>query len=138
MFKNLTLGARIWIVVAMCLGVGASAIVFLTTELKSTSNSYEETMKGLQESSRHMNDARVIQVTFKKLVQEWKDTLLRGYNPADLAKYSGQFHAEADKVTSLGAALQSAMPESPERRPLRIDLAELLLRRPRPRLGACR
>ena len=39
-----------------------------------------------------MDQARVVQVNFKKEVQEWKDTLLRGYTPKDLATYSKQFH----------------------------------------------
>ncbi len=116
--KNLTLGTRIWLVVALCLGVGGSAIGFLTYELKSTSESYEEALKNLQESSRRMDAARVIQVTFKKQVQEWKDTLLRGSNPEDLTKYSGQFHAQAEKVSDLGSALRSSIVDPSQRRTL--------------------
>ena len=116
--KSFTLGARIWFVVALCLGVGAGAIGFLTYELKTTSDSYEETLKSLQESARRMDAARVIQVVFKKQVQEWKDTLLRGYAPGDLTKYSSQFHAEEAKVSGLVSALRSTISDPEQRRPI--------------------
>jgi len=44
--------------------------------------------------------ARVVQVSFKKQVQEWKDILLRGHTPADLEKYTRQFHDEETTVRS--------------------------------------
>jgi methyl-accepting chemotaxis protein len=43
---------------------------------------------------REMEMARVVQVNFKKQVQEWKDILLRGQLPDDLAKYTKQFHEQ--------------------------------------------
>ena len=45
--------------------------------------------------------ARRVQVEFKRQVQEWKDILLRGSNPADLATYSANFRAEDGLVRSL-------------------------------------
>ena len=41
---------------------------------------------------RDADRARVMQVDFKKQVQEWKDILLRGHTPADLEKYTKNFH----------------------------------------------
>jgi len=104
-----SVAARIWLVVALCLGVGGSAIGVLTYELKATSASYESTLRDLQERGQQEDAARVMQVTFKKQVQEWKDTLLRGYNPEDLAKYSGQFHAAADKANEIASALRTSV-----------------------------
>jgi hypothetical protein len=97
MSTETTVGTKIWLVVALCLAVGGSAVGVLTYELKVTSASYEDMLRNLQECARQQDAARVIQVTIKKQVQEWKDSLLRGYNPEDLAKYSGQFRAAAAK-----------------------------------------
>lgn len=110
----MTIGARIWLVVTLSLGVGVGAITVLTIALKATSASYEDTLRDLQQRSRRQDAARVMQVTFKKQVQEWKDTLLRGYNPDDLRKYSGQFHAAEAEVRRIGSALQTSIsdPES--------------------------
>lgn len=59
----------------------------------------------LNTSVRDMDRARLIQLEFKKQVQEWKDILLRGHNPQDLSKYTLQFHNESDTVASEAAAL---------------------------------
>lgn len=42
--------------------------------------------------------ARVAQVEFKKQVQEWKDLLLRGADPAAYAKYRSAFLARSEQV----------------------------------------
>jgi len=49
--------------------------------------------------------ARVTQVDFKKQVQEWKDILLRGHDPQDLAKYTQQFHDAETRVRDQALAL---------------------------------
>ena len=64
--------------------------------------SYDELLKT---SVMQADLARVTQVDFKKQVQEWKDVLLRGHNPDDLAKYSKQFHEAEAKVQEDSAAL---------------------------------
>ena len=52
----------------------------------------------------------------RKQVQEWKDILLRGQDPQDLAKYTGQFRAAAAKVGELGSALQTSVTDPEARR----------------------
>jgi methyl-accepting chemotaxis protein len=115
MRRGITVAAKIWLVVALCIGVGGAGIGVLTYELKVIASRYEDTLRGLQERVRQQDASRVMQVTFKKEVQEWKDTLLRGSNPQDLAKYSAQFRAEASKVDALGSALQASVSD-PEAR----------------------
>ena len=57
----------------------------------------------------HMDAARVIQVDFKKEVQDWKDILLRGHTAADLAKYTDAFHADEARVVSGAKALRDGV-----------------------------
>jgi hypothetical protein len=47
-----------------------------------------------------MDEVRQGQVDFKKQVQEWKDTLLRGANAADYAQYWSAFEAQDQAVTT--------------------------------------
>ncbi|MBV8466617.1 MAG: methyl-accepting chemotaxis protein [Burkholderiales bacterium] len=52
-----------------------------------------------------------MQVTFKKQVQEWKDILLRGYDPAKLDKYWGNFQADESKVQTQAEQLIATLPD---------------------------
>jgi len=60
--------------------------------------------------------ARVTQVTFKKQVQEWKDILLRGHTPADLAKYTKQFRDAEARVREDSVALSKQVRDPQARR----------------------
>jgi hypothetical protein len=66
----------------------------------------------LSQQVRQAEAARVVQVGFKKQVQEWKDILLRGHTPADLAKYTSQFHDEETKVRTGATELAAAVHDS--------------------------
>lgn len=91
------------IVVFLLLGVT------LLTQMKAVSNGYD----ALLASPVHDIDAaRVVQVNFKKEVQEWKDTLLRGHNPKDLATYSKQFHEREAAVRAGAVALAGTVQDA--------------------------
>ncbi len=114
----MTIGTKIASVATLTLGIALGGIGTLTWELKSTSETDEAVTQNLQEASRRMDAARVVQVTFKKQVQEWKDTLLRGFNPEDMAKYSGQFHTQSAKTAELAESLRASLTNPEERRPV--------------------
>jgi hypothetical protein len=76
--------------------------VTLLTQMKIVSDGYDAV---LASPVHDINAARVVQVNFKKEVQEWKDTLLRGHNPNDLAKYSKQFREREGAVRAGAVAL---------------------------------
>jgi signal transduction histidine kinase/DNA-binding response OmpR family regulator/HPt (histidine-containing phosphotransfer) domain-containing protein len=74
-------------------------------------------LEALRQEADHSDQARVMQVNFKKQVQEWKDILLRGSNPADLTHYVEAFHARSAEVTAEGEALEHSV-TNPETREL--------------------
>jgi methyl-accepting chemotaxis protein len=80
--------------------------VTLLAQMKFLSDGYDAV---LASPVRDIDAARVVQVNFKKEVQEWKDTLLRGHNPADLAKYGKQFRQEEADVRSGAVALSQSV-----------------------------
>ncbi len=93
------------------LSVGVLAVfcvlaVTLFTQLRTLSQGYDAL---LNSSVQDMDKARVIQVNFKKQVQEWKDILLRGQNAEDLAKYTAQFHKEESAVSTGAKALEDTI-----------------------------
>ncbi|HBX57522.1 methyl-accepting chemotaxis protein [Pseudomonas sp. UBA2684] len=64
--------------------------------------SYRGLVDGTLQASRLVDSANL---EFKVQVQEWKNVLLRGKNPADLEKYWAQFQAQESKVQALLAQL---------------------------------
>ena len=70
-------------------------VTLLIVELKSETTRYNNILQGPVQDA---DAARRIQLDFKKQVQEWKDILLRGHNPDDLAKYTRQFHEQEGNV----------------------------------------
>jgi methyl-accepting chemotaxis protein len=80
------------------------AIGALLVMVNSVSNQYEAILAGTAQQSQ---DARAMQVAFKKQVQEWKDILLRGSDPAELQKYSQQFSDQEKVVRDLAAKLSA-------------------------------
>jgi methyl-accepting chemotaxis protein len=69
----------------------------------------------LNSEVQEVDAARVVQVNFKKQVQEWKDILLRGHSPEDLARYTAQFHEEEVNVQTGASVLESRLEDAQAR-----------------------
>ena len=101
--KRLSLTQKIAGIVVLAWVVGAGTSVSLIFRLKAASRDYDNIFKV---EVQQQAGTRVMQVTFKKQVQEWKDTLLRGSAPDALQKYSGQFLQREQEVHNQAAALK--------------------------------
>ncbi|WP_300654584.1 methyl-accepting chemotaxis protein [Pseudomonas sp.] len=84
--------------------LGSSLLLVLLVALASFNflsngiDAYRGLINGPLHASRLVDSANV---EFKTQVQEWKNVLLRGKNPADLDKYWGRFQAQESKVQDL-------------------------------------
>ena len=100
--KNLRIGQTIYLLLGFALFAGACFSGFLIYRCGSVNAQYTRVIRGEIAQAQRV---RVLQVTFKKQVQAWKDILVRGKDDAALAKYTNEFHAQGAQVQTLGKAL---------------------------------
>ncbi len=80
---------------------GAGTVFVLTAALSGywqAWNSIEDFTHKVEMRNANERQISEIQLDFKKQVQEWKDTLLRGSDPASLEKYWGNFQKQESRV----------------------------------------
>src|SRR5512135_706839 len=88
---------------------GTAMILLLAATLFGFWMAYDGIQKFVTEVEPRNADERMVrlmQLDFKKQVQEWKDTLLRGSDPASLEKYWGNFQAQERQVQETAQTLR--------------------------------
>ncbi len=112
---NLTIRKKVYLLCGLCALVGVGFTLGLLHRSSSTNDIYAA---ALHAQMNCVGEARLIQLTFKKQVQAWKDILLRGSNPQNLEKCRKEFfdqeaavHQEAGDLlkTITDPAAQSAL-----------------------------
>jgi len=111
--KRWKIATQFWCILGAAWLVGGGAAAFLLYRLGAICSAYDTTFAHGMEQFREQDAGRVLQVTLKKQVQEWKDILLRGYDPAALAKYTDSFHRREQEVRQSAAELERVL-EDPE------------------------
>nr|WP_315238544.1 methyl-accepting chemotaxis protein [uncultured Albidiferax sp.] len=83
------------------------AALFGIYQLNQSLATYQTTVQ-----DRHANERAIGNLlnNFKVQVQEWKNVLLRGKNPEQLARYWKAFEAKESEITQAASQLQQALP----------------------------
>ena len=92
--------------VAVGVLVGVAAAAFAMQRGVAVQQEYDAL---LAHEVAQVEQARQMQLTFKKQVQSWKDILLRGSDPAALEKYSKEFFGLEKTVDDTAVAAQEAL-----------------------------
>ncbi|HKV40926.1 MAG TPA: methyl-accepting chemotaxis protein [Blastocatellia bacterium] len=98
MFRKMKIRTRLFasLSAVMSLMIGLSVV-----QLMGLNKSDQSLLSGLavaKSVTADVDAARSVEIHFKKQVQEWKDLLIRGNDPASYAKYSANFQAEEAEV----------------------------------------
>jgi two-component system, cell cycle sensor histidine kinase and response regulator CckA len=106
--KSSAANKRVWLIVAMFCLVAIGTSSFLLYRLNAAAQTYDRLF---DREIRNQTSIRLLQVGFKKQVQEWKDILLRGRDPDDLRQYTEAFHQEDRQVGETALALRESVEE---------------------------
>ncbi|MCD5328854.1 methyl-accepting chemotaxis protein [Chromobacterium piscinae] len=106
MERQTSLAGQLAAIVGLVVSILLCASLFSLYQLWGGIRTFRDQVAADQQSVRQV---LTMQVDFKKQVQEWKDTLLRGQDPAKLAKYWGNFEKKEGQVHDEGAALAASV-----------------------------
>ncbi|MCX8517674.1 MAG: hypothetical protein ORN29_06380 [Rhodoferax sp.] len=102
--NNLLIRLGGFILLLLLLGTGITTLGFRVAK-----NNQEHDFSQVEQQRIAASLARSAQVQFKTEIQEWKDILLRGENPADFAHYQAAMRSRGEQVEQLLGQLHDQM-----------------------------
>jgi methyl-accepting chemotaxis protein len=108
MNRQSSLAGQLAAIVGLAIAILLLAAIFSLSQLWDSIRTFRDQVA---QDQRSVQQVLTLQVDFKKQVQEWKDTLLRGQDPAKLAKYWGNFQKKENQVRDEGNALAASVPD---------------------------
>jgi methyl-accepting chemotaxis protein len=101
--------ARLLLLVGLMVAAASGLVLAAVLALQSSNDRLNASMASAKDVYRMVDLARSAQVHFKRQVQEWKDVLIRGYEPALLTKYRDNFFHEEGEVDRQLSSLRELM-----------------------------
>ena len=86
--KSFRFASKLYLLIGICLLLGAASTSWLLYRMRSLTGTYDRL---LTKEVAEQDQVRIMQVTFKKQVQEWKDILIRGHEASAMEKHTSQF-----------------------------------------------
>ncbi len=108
-FKNMKIGGKLGVLVGLMSILLVATGVYLLHGISVTNNRLTENLELAKTFSRTAGDADDVEFTFRGQVQDWKDLLIRGSDPASYAKYHESFLKNEEEVQTRGKELKAAM-----------------------------
>ncbi|QEL57165.1 methyl-accepting chemotaxis protein [Chromobacterium paludis] len=108
MDRQTSLAGQLAAIVGAAMAILLLAAVFSLAQLWGSIRTFRDQVA---QDQRSVQQVLTMQVDFKKQVQEWKDTLLRGQDPAKLDKYWGNFQQKEGQVREEGNTLAAQAPD---------------------------
>ena len=106
--SSMKLSTKLPLTFAVVLLLLAGAAFFGFWKMNGALDTFRTDVAAAVQSER---DARDVQSKFKEQVQEWKNVLIRGKDPAQLEKYWSAFQSREQEVTQMARELEARVTE---------------------------
>ncbi len=109
LFRNLKIGGKLAVLAGLMSLVVVATGIYLLRGISETNKRLNTNLELAKIYTRTAADADDVEFAFRGQVQEWKDILLRGNDPASFSKYHDNFLKQETEVQTRGKDLTAAM-----------------------------